>query len=194
MMVQALSIRTKLILAMLALVASVALMGMTADDANAAGVTEIRWVENHTPCSVRIWNHESGATKLIAPYSAVSYNQWVPWATNADEFNRGKYIELGFYQEGRSSQPCLPSIGVPIYAPRLAMWQEGHNRQPYPGDKIRYTRPTGSKFYYNPSAPPMTGASDTGGRRNLSITSTFVPRTYCCPEYWDMHAELIRVS
>jgi hypothetical protein len=34
-MVQALSIRTKLIMAMLALVASTALMGMTADDADA---------------------------------------------------------------------------------------------------------------------------------------------------------------
>jgi hypothetical protein len=47
MMVQALSIRTKLIVAMLALVASVALMGMTADDAH-AGVTEIRNIYNYT--------------------------------------------------------------------------------------------------------------------------------------------------
>src|SRR3712207_712415 len=130
-MVQTLSIRTKLIMAMLALVASVALMGMTADDANAAGVAEIRWVENHTPYYVDVRNHESGATKLIAPNSAVSYNQWVPWATNADEFNRGKYIELGFSWHN-SSSPCgIYGAGCP----HLAIWQEGHNRQPYPGDK-----------------------------------------------------------
>src|SRR5215204_7112495 len=105
-MVQALSIRTKLIMAMLALVASVILMGVTANAANAAGVTEIRWVENHTPYYVYVWNHESGARTLISPNSAVSYNQWVPWATNADEFNRGKYIEIGWQGKGQFSDPC----------------------------------------------------------------------------------------
>jgi hypothetical protein len=189
-MVQALSIRTKLIMAMLALVASVVLMGMTADDANAAGVTEIRWVENHTPCYVYVENHESGAYKLIAPYSAVSYNQWVPWARNASEFDRGKYIELGFYGQVQSlSKLCeFPAV----YRPGLAIWQEGHNRQPYPGDKIRYTRPTPrtTEFYYNPSAPPMAGASDTGGRRNLIIRYTIKPTTGSAI----MQAGLVKVS
>jgi hypothetical protein len=178
-MVQALSIRTKLIMAMLALVASVALMGMTADDANAAGVTEIRWVENHTPCYVYVWNHETTTDRfratMIPPYSAVSYNQWVPWARDAVEFNRGKYIELGFYGREQSlSKLCT----LPYHpSPRLAIWQEGHNRPLYPGDKIRYTRATGTTFYYNPSAPPMAGASDTGGRRDLIIRYTIEPTT-----------------
>jgi hypothetical protein len=182
-MVQALSIRTKLIMGMLALVASVALMGMTADDANAAGVTEIRWVENHTPYTVYVRNHESGATKLISPYSAVSYNQWVPWATNADEFNRGKYIEIGW--KGTGQYPCYFPYEY-VVCPQLAIWQEGHNRQLNPGDFIRYA----CEMKYNPSAPPMAGASHTGGRRNLIIRHTDVPRSYCCNEYALMQASL----
>jgi len=169
-MVQTLSIRTKLIMAMLALVASVALMGVTADAANAAGVTEIRWVENQTPFYVYVWNHESGASTVISPNSAVSYNQWVPWATNADEFNRGKYIELGWLYSGTSGGfpfPCLQGARCP----ELAIWQEG--------DKIRYTRSSwyegpGVGFQYRPSAP-MAGASNTGGRRILKIRHTIAP-------------------
>ena len=159
-MVQALSIRTKLIMAMLALVASVALMGMTADDANAAGVTEIRWVENHTPYGVYFWNHETGVRKSIAPYTAVSVNSRVPWATNKYEFGEGKYIELGFT--------------FPTDLRRIAIWQEAHNRPPWPGDKIRYYRSLGTNtgLFYNSSAPPMPGASNTGGRRNLIIRYT----------------------
>lgn len=184
-MVQALSIRTKLIMAMLALVASVVLMGMTAEDANAAGVTEIRWVENHTPYPVYVRNHESGALKLISPYSAVSYNQWVPWATNEDEFNRGKYIQIGWQGDGQYDgvgNPCI--LGL---CPTFAIWQEGHNRQPYPGDKIRYTRAKGLKVSYTLYAPPMAGASDTGGRRNLIIRYTPHPTD---PSYPVMQAGL----
>jgi hypothetical protein len=171
-MVQALSIRTKLILAMLALVASVVLMGVTANAANAAGVTEIRLVKNNTPYYVYIQNHESRAYKLIPPYGVVSYNQWVPWATNTDEFNRGKYIEVGFSTE----DACPDFVPLPNFCPGLAIWQEGYNRQPYPGDKIRYTRGIPYSFSYNRYAPPMAGDSNTGGRRNLIITYTPDPR------------------
>jgi hypothetical protein len=48
-MVETLSMRTKLLMAVLSLIASVALMGVTADAANASGVTEIRDVQNFTP-------------------------------------------------------------------------------------------------------------------------------------------------
>jgi hypothetical protein len=163
-MVQALSIRTKLIMAMLALVASVALMGMTADDANAAGVTEIRWVENHTPHPVYVWNHESGAYKVISPNSAASYNQWVPWAFGREFFYRS-HIELGYLWPNTSK-----------VVPRIAIWQENRNTDPYPGDKVRYTNAQGTinswHLNYNSQALPISGNSSTGGRRNLIITYT----------------------
>ena len=173
-MVQTLSIRTKVIMAMLALVASVALMGVTADAANAAGVTEIRDVQNFTPYYVYFWNHENDTYTLIFPNSRWSVNQWVPWATNADEFKAGKYIELGFVPAPFGTTPPACYF-PPLPCPHYAIWQEGHNRQPYPGDFIRYThpdvfRPNASPgFQYTRDAPPMVGASQTGGRRNLII-------------------------
>src|SRR5215204_880314 len=134
-MVQTLSIRTKLIRAMLALVASVALMGMTADDAKAAGVTEIRWVENHTPYPAYLWNHETKAVYQIFPHTAVSVNQRIPWARNPDEFKEGHYIEIGWLGIFRPGDPC--TLGK---CAQLAIWQESHNTPPNPGDLVRYTR------------------------------------------------------
>jgi hypothetical protein len=123
-MVQTLSIRTKLIMAMLALVASVALMGVTAADANAAGVTEIRWVENHTRFPVYVENHEPipDTQMLVAPYTARSVNQRIPWVFNASDFDSGHYIELGYL--------------FPFELPRHAIWQENRAGS----DKVRYSR------------------------------------------------------
>jgi hypothetical protein len=179
-MVQTLSIRTKLIMAMLALVASVALMGVAADDANADGVTEIRDVQNFTPYFVYAWNHENGTYRLIFPNSAYQYNQWVPWATNANEFNGGKYIELGFVRSrfGATPDPCFISFAA---CPQYAIWQESTNRQPNPGDFIRYTR----SLQYTPSAPPMVGDSKAGLRRNLIISYSLDPNGVAV-----MHASL----
>jgi hypothetical protein len=84
---------------MLALVASVALMGMTADDAH-AGVTEIRNIYNYTGKWVYVWNHESGYRVSIAPNGNVLANQWVPWCWSGDMYNRGKYIEVGYWEGG----------------------------------------------------------------------------------------------
>jgi hypothetical protein len=160
-MVQTLSIRTKLIVAMLALVASVALMGMTADDANAQ-VTEIRWVENHTRFPVYVKNHETKARMLVPPYSARSVNQRIPWVIDntppVTDFDRGHYIELGY------SYPYAENK-----LPRFAIWQEG--------DRVRYTKAKGTglgEFYlnYDPKASPISGNSSTGGRRILIITFT----------------------
>jgi hypothetical protein len=168
-MVQTLSMRTKLLMvAVLSLTVSVALMAVTADTANAQ-VTEIRKVINQTDEFVYIWNRESGARTLIfprsyAPNNQVQYNQWVPWATNATEFNRGKYIEFGYRESG------LVQCGGVQYCVRFAIWQEANNTQPFPGNYIRFTVPTfGYGLRYIPSAPPMPGESTAGGRRNLYI-------------------------
>jgi hypothetical protein len=67
-MVQALSIRTKLIIAMLALMASVALMGVTARDAHAA-VTEMRTIYNNTSQTYYVKNHENNQQESLAPIS-----------------------------------------------------------------------------------------------------------------------------
>jgi len=185
-MVQTLSIRTKLIMAMLALVASVALMGMTADDANAAGVTEIRWVENHTPYYVYVENHEPvpNTKMLVAPYTARSVNQRIPWVFKDTDFNSGHYIELGYL--------------FPFEVDRLAIWQENRDTGSHPGDKVRYSRadqnPNGSWYLsYRPDAPPIPGNSNTGGRRILIIRQT---RWEMTPSGWvpNMDARLCQPS
>jgi hypothetical protein len=166
-MVQTLSIRTKLIMAMLALVATVTLMGVTADAANAAGVTEIRWVENHTPFPVYVENHEPNPnTKmLVAPNTARSVNQRIPWVFDKTDFERGHYIELGY---------LYPYSYVDLE--RLAIWQENRGSIPYPGDKVRYTEAEGTfgswRLNYDPEAGPIPGNSNTGGRRILIIKFT----------------------
>jgi len=58
-MVETLSMRTKLLMAVLSLIASVALMGVTADAANASGVTEIRDVQNLPLTLSTAWDHEN---------------------------------------------------------------------------------------------------------------------------------------
>jgi hypothetical protein len=191
-MVQVLSIRTKLIIAMLAFVASVALMGVTADAANAA-VTDIQTVHNFSPYFVYVWNHEhNGPNALIFPRSSRSYNQWVPWATNKDEFNAGHYIEFGFdpVSIGDGQPPCGISG---VTCPQYAIWQEYTPKQPYPGDLIRYVRPgcdtscapPDYMFQYTTSAPPMPGIAQVGGERDLFIWSTEDPRGFAI-----MHAYL----
>jgi len=187
-MVQTLSIRTKLIMAMLALVATVTLMGVTADAANAAGVTEIRWVENHTPFPVYVENHEPNPnTKMVvAPNTARSVNQRIPWVFRETDFGRGHYIELGY---------LYPYSYVNL--PRLAIWQENRDSQPYPGDKVRYTKAerTFSSWYlnYDPKAWPIPGNSNTGGRRILIIRQT---RWEMTPSGWvpNMDARLCQPS
>jgi hypothetical protein len=146
-MVQALSIRTKLIVAMLALVASVALMGMTADDAH-AGVTEIRNIYNYTGKWVYVWNHESGYRVSIAPNGDVLANQWVPWCSSGSEYNRGKYIEVGYWEGSGTVK-------------KYSIWQQNRNGQ----DRIRYTK----KITYDPYAVAMPGASTVDGRRDLVL-------------------------
>src|SRR5215216_956418 len=91
-------------MAMLALVASVALMAVTADTANAA-VTEITTVCNYTNQEIYIWNHESGKRIVIAPAegqpplrTCKGFNEWVPWAWNADRFDEGHFIEVGYVE------------------------------------------------------------------------------------------------
>ena len=148
-MVQALSIKTKLIMAMLALVGSVALMGATADDAH-AGVTELRTVYNYTGKTVYIWNHESGSLKLIYPGSNVFLNQWVPWCAGSTDFYRGKYIEVGYIESG-------------VKVHKYSIWQQNRNGQ----DRIRYTKLRG----YDPYAQPMPGASGVDGRRDLVLSN-----------------------
>ena|SRR5215203_1079744 len=169
-MVQTLSIRTKLIMAMLALVATVALMGVTADAANAAGVTEIRWVENHTPFPVYVENHKENPNwnMVVPPYTARSVNQRIPWVFNKGDFDSGHYIELGYL--------------YPTPLPRLAIWQENRDNEPWPGDKVRYTEAVpkvsaGWYFNYDPKAQPISGNWNTGGRRNLIITFKYWTKT-----------------
>ena len=156
---------TKLILAMLTLVASVTLMAATADTANAA-VTEIRTVDNNTDRIIYIWNHESGAYNIIFPGQSRSFNQRVPWATSVEDFDRGHYIEVGIYETAPSQ--CS---GI-FLCPRFSFWQEYRSHGRDPGDKIRYTGSppldTGPRRY-NSDAPAMPGASYVGGRRNLVI-------------------------
>ena len=88
-MVQTLSMRTKLLMALLTLTVSVALMAVTADTANAQ-VTTITSVYNYTNKEIYIWNHESGKRIEIAPAgdrpTRVGFNEWVPWAWTADHF------------------------------------------------------------------------------------------------------------
>jgi hypothetical protein len=146
-MVQALSIRTKLIMAILALVASIALMGATADDAH-AGVTELRTVYNYTGKTVYVWNHESGSIKLINPSGNVFFNQWVPWSAGSTDFYRGKYIEVGYIQNG-------------VKVHKYSIWQQNRNSQ----DRIRYTQLRG----YDANAQPMPGVSTVNGRRDLVL-------------------------
>jgi hypothetical protein len=163
-MVQTLSIRTKLIMAMLALVASVALMGVTADTANAQ-VTTITGVYNYTNQEIYIWNHESGKRIEIAPAGKVPtrvfFNEWVPWAWKADHFDEGHFIEVGnvetFYECG--------GIG---YCPRFSFWQEKRKSD---GDHIRYTgqNPPDGPLKYRAYADPMPGDSDTGDTNHLCI-------------------------
>ena len=83
-------------MAMLALVASVALIGVTADTANAQ-VTEITSVYNYTNKEIYIWNHESGKRIEIAPAGVYqnkpkptrgSFNEWVPWAWDSTALTR----------------------------------------------------------------------------------------------------------
>src|SRR5215208_4864799 len=111
------ALRTTLIMAMLTLVASVVLMAATADTANAA-VTEIRTVDNNTDRIIYIWDHESGAFKIIFPGQSQSFNQWVPWATSVEDFDRGHYIEVGTYETAPSQ--CS---GI-LFCPRFSFWQE----------------------------------------------------------------------
>lgn len=169
-MVQTLSIRTKLIMAMLALVASVALMAVTADTANAQ-VTTITSVFNYTNQEIYIWNHESGKRIEIAPAGEpgnipkvpthVSFNEWVPWAWNADHFDEGHFIEVGnvtsFYECG----------GI-RYCPRFSFWQEKRKSD---GDHIRWTgqNPPDGPLKYRAYAEPMPGNSSTGTRHRLII-------------------------
>jgi hypothetical protein len=166
-MVQTLSIRTKLIMAMLALVASVALMGVTANDANAA-VTVITKVCNETNKEIYIWNHESGKRIQIAPAgdrpprrTCQDFNEWVPWAWTADRFDEGHYIEVGnvetFYECG----------GI-VYCARFSFWQE-HRKSD--GDKVRYTgqNPPDGPRNYRSYADPIPGSNITGSRRSLYI-------------------------
>jgi hypothetical protein len=143
-MVQALSIRTKLIMAILALVASVALMGATADDAHAA-VTEIRTIHNYTGKTVYAWNHESGRLVIIKPDQTAFFNQWVPWCTSMTDFYNGHYMEVGY----------IDDYGVKVH--RYSIWQRG--------DWIRYTNVRGYQTY----APAMPGMSGVGGRRDLIL-------------------------
>jgi hypothetical protein len=160
-MVQTLSIRTKLIMAMLALVASVALMGVTADTANAQ-VTEIISVCNYTNQDIYIWNHESGKRIVIAPAPAKGppplqtckgFNEWVPWAWNADRFDEGHFIEVGYVE-------TFIFCGAIRYCPRFSFWQERRKD----GDHIRWTGqlPPEGPLKYRAYADPMPGDSDTG--------------------------------
>ena len=181
-MVQTLSIRTKLIVAMLALVATVALMGVTAHDAHAQ-VTEIRKVFNNTRYDVYLWNREATSGKRLYVHAGQteSFNEWVPWATDSTDFNRGHYIEIGF-------TAGLYTCGGLGECPQRAIWQEARNNQPYPGDFIRYDSAGyfGHALHYTDQAPPMAGDSATGGRRDLIINlSQFQPL---------MRAHLVKVS
>jgi hypothetical protein len=168
-MVQTLSIRTKLIMAMLALVASVALMAVTADTANAQ-VTTITTVCNYTGQEIYIWNHESGKRITIAPAPAgrasnlrtcKGFNEWVPWAWNADRFDEGHYIEVG----NRETFYFCGGIGI---CPRFSFWQE---RRKSDGDHIRWTgyNPPDGPLKYRAYAEPMPGDSDTGDQDWLHI-------------------------
>jgi hypothetical protein len=153
MMVQALSIRTKLIMAMLAMVASVALMGMTADDAH-AGVTEIRNIYNYTGKTVYVWNHESGRRITIADRRNEVFNQWVPWCVDSTEYDKNKYIEVGYIENGNLVH-------------KYSIWQQDKGGQ----DRIRYF----DQRSYSTYAQPMPGASQVGGRRNLYLWNLDVP-------------------
>jgi hypothetical protein len=165
-MVQRLSIRTKLIMAMLALVASVALMAVTADTANAA-VTEITSVYNYTNQEIYIWNHESGKRIVIAPAegqpplrTCKGFNEWVPWAWNADRFDEGHFIEVGYVE-------TFIFCGGIRYCPRFSFWQERRKD----GDHIRWTgqNPPEGPLKYRAYADPMPGDSDTGDTDFLYI-------------------------
>jgi len=156
-MVQVLSIKSKLILAILALVASVALMGMTADDAH-AGVTEIRNVYNNTGKTVYLWNHENGYRVTIAPGQQVLINNWVPWCTGYTDFNRGHFIEVGYVNGGSH-----------VY--KYSIWQQNRNGL----DRIRYTAIT--PMNYSPTAQAMPGASSVDGRRDLVLFDLDQPAT-----------------
>ena len=146
-MVQVLSIKSKLIMAMLALVASVVLMGMTADDAH-AGVTEIRSIYNYTGKTVYVWNHETGHYVTIGNTGNSLLNQWVPWTASYTDYNRGKYIEVGYIENG-------------ALVHKYSIWQQNRNWQ----DRIRYTKLRS----YDPYAQAMPGASSVDGRRDLVL-------------------------
>ena len=148
-MVQALAIRTKLIIAMLALVGSVALMGVTAEDAHAA-VTEMRTIYNETDQTYYVWNHESGKVVYIPSGGSAVFNQWIPWCTSSTDYNRNHFIEVG----------VIANNGARVY--QYSIWQQNRNWQ----DRIRYT----SLGAYDPYARPMEGASTVGGWRNLYIS------------------------
>jgi hypothetical protein len=147
-MVQALSIRTKLIIAIFALVASVGLMGVTADDAHAA-VTEMRTIHNDTGKTFYVWNHESGKVVYIPSHGSAAFNQWIPWCTSSTDYNRNHFIEVGFIADN----------GARVY--QFSIWQQNRNWQ----DRIRYT----SLGAYDPYARSLDSASGTGGRRDLHI-------------------------
>jgi hypothetical protein len=108
---------------------------------------------------------------LVAPYTARSVNQRIPWVFHKDNFDRGHYIELGY---------MYPYSYVEL--PRLAIWQENRDGWPDPGDKVRYTKaegtivpgvPIGSWYLnYDPEARAIPGNSNTGGRRILIIKFT----------------------
>jgi hypothetical protein len=146
-MVQALSIRTKLIMAMLALMGSVALMGVTADDAH-AGVTEIRSVYNNTDKTVYLWNRESGLRITISPNYKGFFNQWVPWCSDSWEFDHNHHIEVGYWENGK-----------PVH--KYTIWQQYKWGQ----DRIRYT----ALRAYDPNATAMPGMSRVNGRRDLVL-------------------------
>jgi hypothetical protein len=147
-MVQALSIRTKLIMVMLALVGSVALMGVTAEDAHAA-VTEMRTIHNETGQTYYVWNHESGKVVYIPSHGRAVFNQWIPWCTSSTDYNWNHFIEVG----------VIASNGARVY--KYSIWQQNRNGQ----DRIRYT----TLGRYDPYAPPVDGASTVGGWRDLYI-------------------------
>ena len=147
-MVQALSIQTKLIMVMLALVGSVALMGVTAEDADAA-VTEMRTIHNETGRTYYVLNRESGKKVSIDPGRSASFNQWIPWCTSSTDYRWNHFIEVGYKADN----------GAWVY--QYSIWQQNRNGQ----DRIRYTTLRG----YDPSAQPIDGASTVGGWRDLYI-------------------------
>jgi hypothetical protein len=165
-MVQTLSMRMKLLMvAVVSLTVSVALMAVTADTANTqlpgGSVTEIMQVRNETNKEIYIWNHESGEYFEIEPGGTANFTEWVPWATTADEFLAGHYIEVG------NVETLLECGGIGI-CPRFSFWQENRKSS---GDRIRYTgqKPPNGPVQFRSDAKAMPGASTTGERRHLCV-------------------------